>query len=448
MKHKIAVLAPKHFCEQIQFIIDFYHIDFSEKCELYFYEYKFQEELVALYDKLANKMDGFCVSGNFSAQLLYSLVKNKPLKPIQSISAKSTEYYKEFFHLLNKDRTIDLSRIIIDSFLWKGDSIPKTVEEFIATDRRLVDVRAELQNQMSIEQILNSENLILQNAQKIWDSGTIDHIVCRLASVYPVLCNAGIPCSFVYPISDTIVDSIELLNNKISLKKMEKNLPSVIYITSRELQKDLLNGANTNSMNLQKAILDFDSEYTTGFVLKQSINGYEIYTTQQVVQTITEHFTNCSLRNYILSHFNMQTQIGYGIGQDVMRARYNALEACSISKNQNESYLIMSDGSLIGPLNAKNVLNISNSTSSSIIEAAEKSGLAISTIQRILSVEELMGTNELTTQDLASSLKVTVANANRFMNALVSGGCAEIISQKKSHSKGRPSRVYRILIPK
>lgn len=447
MKHKIAVLAPKHFCEKLQSMFRFYHLDFSEKCELHFYEYEHQNELVPLYNKLYEEMDGFCVTGNFSVQLLYALVK-RPLKPTQSISAKSTEFFKEFFQLVNNDRTIDLSRIVIDAFLWGGDSAPKTVEEFIVTDRRLVDVRMELQNQMSAEQILDSENLVLENAKKMWEAGSIDHVVCRLASAYPLLCNAGIPCSYVYPTSDTIVDAIELLNNMISIKKMEKSLPAVIYVTSKELQKDLINGANTNSFNLQKAILDFDREYTTGFVLKQSVNGYEIYTTKQVIQTITENFTNCSLRNYILSHFNMQTQIGYGIGEDVMRARYNALEACSIAKNQNESYLIMAGGSLVGPLNAKNVLNVSTSASTSIIKAAEKSGLAISTIQRILSVEELMGTNELTTQDLASSLQVTVANANRFMNALVTGGCAEIISKKKSHSKGRPSRVYRILIQK
>lgn len=447
MKQNIAILAPQHFCEYIQHMLQFYHLDFSKKCDLYFYEYEHQDELAPLYDRLYDEMDGFCVTGNFSVQLLQALAC-KPRKPIQSISAKSTEFFKEFFRLLNEDRSLDLSRIVIDAFLWGGDSSPKTIDEFIVTDRRLVDIRKEMQNHMSTEQILNSENLVLKNAKALWESGSIDRVVCRLASAYPLLCKAGIPCSFVYPASDTIVDAIDLLTSRISLKQIEKGLPAVIYITSEELQKDVLSGLNTNDLNLQKAILEFDREYMTGFVLKQSISGYEVYTTKQVVQNITDHFTNCSLSNYILSRFNMKAQIGYGIGQDVMRARYHALEACSIAKNQKESYLIMANGSLIGPLNAKNVLNISNSATSSIIEAAEKSGLAISTIQRILSVEELMGTNELTTQDLASSLQVTVANANRFMNALVSGGCAEIISKKKSHSKGRPSRVYRICIQK
>lgn len=445
MKQKIAVLAPKHFCEYIQSMLSFYHLDFSKKCELHFYKYEHQTELAPLYDRLYEEMDGFCVTGNFSVHILHTLAKH-PMKPIQSISAKSTDFFKEFFRLLNENRNLDLNRIVIDTFLWSGESSSRTIQDFISADRRLVDIREKILNHMSIDEIINAENLVLDQAQKLWAEKTIDHIVCRLASAYPLLQQNDIPCSFAYPACDTVVDAIEILTSQIALSEIEKGLPAVICITSDELQKDFISGLNINSLNLQQAILEFDRTYTTGFVLKQSTNGYEIYTTRQVIQDITHHFTSCSLTDYIVSHFNIQAQIGYGIGQDVMRARYNALEACSIAKRQKESYLIMADGTLVGPLNSQNVLNISNSTSSSILEAAENSGLAVSTIQRILSVEKLLGTNELTTQDLASSLQVTVANANRFMNALVKGGCAQVISQKKSHSKGRPSRIYRILI--
>lgn len=444
MKPKIAILAPKHFCQYIQSMLDFYHSDFSQMCELHFYEYMHQTELVPLYENIYDEMDGFCVSGNFSVHILQTLSR-KTSKPIQSIAATSTEFFKEFFRLLNENRNLDLSRIVIDTFLWSGDS-SKTVLDFISTDRRLVDVREELLKHMSIDEIINAENLVLKKSKELWDEKKIDHIVCRLASAYPLLQKNNIPCSFAYPASDTVVATIEILSKQIALSEIEKGLPAVICITSDELQKDMISGLTLNNLNLQKAILEFDRTYMTGFVLNQSTNGYEIYTTKQIIQNITRHFTDCSLSDYILSHFNIRAQIGYGIGKDIMRAHYNALQACSIAKQQKESYLIMADNTLIGPLNSNNVLNISNTTTNSIIEAAEKSGLAISTIQRILSVEKLLGTNELTTQDLASSLQVTVANANRFMNALVNSGYAKIISQKKSHSKGRPSRIYQILV--
>lgn len=445
MKHKIAILAPNHFCNYLQSMLDFYHLDFSEKCELHFYTYEHQTELTPLYESLYDEMDGFCVTGNFSVHILRTLA-SCPLKPLQSVAAKSSEFFKEFFRLLNENRDLDLNRIVIDTFLWSGETSSKTIQDFISTDQRLVDVREKILNHMQIHEIVNAENLVLEKAVKLWEKKEIDHIVCRLASAYPLLQANNIPCSFAYPASDTVVDAIELLTNQISLSEIEKGLPAVICITSEELQKDVISGLNINNLNLQQAILEFDRTYTTGFVFKQSSNGFEIYTTKQIVQNITQHFTCCSLAEYILSHFNIQAQIGYGVGHDVMKARYNALEACSIAQRQKGSYLILSDSTLIGPLNSQNVLNISTETSTSTLIAAEKSGLALSTIQRILSVEKLLGTNELTTQDLASSLQVTVANANRFMNALVKGGCAQVISQKKSHSKGRPSRIYRILI--
>ena len=75
---------------------------------------------------------------------------------------------------------------------------------------------------------------------------------------------------------------------------------------------------------------------------------------------------------------------------------------------------------------------------------AEAAGLSAPTIQRIASVSQLLGSAELTTQELASAMQVTVANANRFLNALVKSGQAHIATEKRSASKGRPRRVYHL----
>lgn len=52
-------------------------------------------------------------------------------------------------------------------------------------------------------------------------------------------------------------------------------------------------------MNLQKCLLDFNRENTTGFLLKKTLQGFEIYTTQQVLERITEHFTVCPGTDWI-----------------------------------------------------------------------------------------------------------------------------------------------------
>lgn len=57
---------------------------------------------------------------------------------------------------------------------------------------------------------------------------------------------------------------------------------------------------------------------------------------------------------------------------------------------------------------------------------------------------ELIGSREITTQELAGALQITAANTNRFLNALQQNGFAQIVGEKKSLMKGRPSRIYRL----
>ena len=445
MKPKIAILAPEHFNQFLKEMLQFFHIDYKDKCELSFHGFSRLKDIPALYDELCDQYDGFCVAGNFTRKIILETAQEKR-KPVQSISARSTEYFKAFFHLLNEKRDTDLSRVIIDTYLWGGEKVPKTVQDFIQTDWLLRDLRDTLLSEISLEQILHIEETVLQNAEKLMKDGQADLILCRQSTSYPFLKEAGIPCSFVYPAADSVIDAISLLIGRIRLQQIEEEMPAVIYITSEALQKDVLSGINSNNLELQKLILEFDQANTAGFVIKQSVNGYEIYTTKQIVKKITEDFTACQLRKFILSRSGMEVQIGYGLGQTVMRARLNALEACTAARHGNESYLMTADGSLIGPLDSRNVLRIAGSMDQNILDAAKKSKLSISTIQRILSVTELLGKKELTTQELSSALQVTVANANRFMNALEKNGFAEILTEKKSYSKGRPSRVYRILL--
>lgn len=444
-KSKIAILAPEHFCRYLEETSAFYHVNFSNACEIEYHQFSYFRELPQLYESLQDQYDGFCVAGNFTEKVIEKSL-NEVRKPLQSIAARSVEYYKAFFQLLRKKRDIDLDRVIIDTYLWGGKRVPRSVEDFMQFDRLLNSFRDELLTDTSVEQIMQTEELMLSRARELMEKGEADWILCRQATSYPLLLKEGIPCSYVYPAVDSIVDSISLLLGKISINQLEEELPAVIYITSEELQKGGMNDISTVNLNLQKAILEYDQQNTLGFVIKQGLTGYEIYTTKQVIRMMTDQFTSCHLRQFIMTQTGMKVQIGYGISQTVMRARANAMEAYAAAKHNDESYLMTADHSLVGPLSAQKVLSIPGITKDYVKDVAGQTGLSASTIQRIISVTELLGTNEITTQDLASTLQVTVANANRFMNALLKGGFAEVTAEKKSYSKGRPSRVYRILL--
>lgn len=448
MKPRIAFTAASHYCDYVRHLMQYYHFNFEDICTLDFYEYDVIADFPELYRSIYHQYDGFCVTGNLNLRLINSF-DDLPPKPIQALTARSLEYYKTLFTMVDSDRSIDFSRVATDFSLWFQEPspfpVPKTAEEFIHAEQLFSQAQSQLLSHVSTEDIMQTEANIVANAKELIRQKKADCILCRFPTAYRILQADNIPCTFVYPASETIIDSIHRLVGDIRLSQMNADLPAVLLITCDSLPAGELSDINSNSLSLQQALLEFDRENTARLVIRQNSQGYEIYTTQQIVKNITDNFTNCRLKTYIFSRTGLDVQIGYGIGTNVIKAKKNASDASKTARHNNKSYLITSDETLIGPLETPAQSSDSAKADSKILDAAKVSSLSISTVQRILSATEMLGSKELTTQDLATSLQVTVANAGRFLNALLKSGYAEIVSEKKSYSKGRPSRIYKIL---
>ena len=446
-KLKIAMLAPAYFCEAVKEIDARYHTGISQKYDLHYLVCEDREKMRKVYEENCEEMDGFCVAGDFTKRMLIQLLGRATKRPIESLLARSSEYYQEFFRLIDRDRSLDLSRVFIDAAFWGGSSVPRTAADFVRGNRMLGEIRSELLDKMTVEAIQNMDRLILERATEVYENGEADIFVCRAANAYPLLKEAGLPCSFVYPSADTIVSTLKLLASHISLRRLADDLPAAVCIRAAARGAGVLESIDTDSLDIQKAIFEYDRERLAGFVIRQIPGGCEVYTTRQMLRRMTEDQTSCELRRFITERFGVQVCIGYGFGQTITDARGHAYEACEISEKRGGSFLMADDGTLIGPLDEGATLSVGGSPSEGCVTAAQETGLSITTIQRIFSVTQVLGRDEMTTQELAAALKVTVANANRFLNALERAGFAKVISAKKSYSKGRPSRIYKLLIP-
>ena len=96
-----------------------------------------------------------------------------------------------------------------------------------------------------------------------------------------------------------------------------------------------------------------------------------------------------------------------------------------------------------GPLNG-DVIEMRGDMSDQAYAMAEKCKLSTLTMQKLMSIIKMKGSNRLTTQELAERLGVTVRNANRILNNLEKGGAAEIVHTLSVTSKGRPVKVYEL----
>ena len=111
-------------------LILYYHLNLEEHCTLHYYEYDQISGLPDVYEQIFDEYDGFCVTGNTSRLVIQMQCPDKK-KPIRSISAKSAEYYKEFFFLINEHRDLSLGRVALDSYYWMKERGPSNIPEFI-----------------------------------------------------------------------------------------------------------------------------------------------------------------------------------------------------------------------------------------------------------------------------------------------------------------------------
>ena len=437
MPLQVALISSPEYCTYIQNL----EKDLSLPYTLDYIPYSNSADLPGLFDSLIAKYDAFCTTGAAPKQIIKRTHPDLE-KPIVAITESTSEFYRILLKLLYEDRNCDFSQILFDDSLWLENQCLTTADDYVSgfleydEKRRSDDVSA-----LTLEQLIDVENIIAQRASTLQAEGKLKLVVCRHSQAYSILQRKGIPSLLVYPSPGNIYSSLRHLGDTLSFLRMEKNLPAVIFVSSPELRETGLEDVTLKGVNLQKCLLDFDQSNASGMLIKRSGGGLELYTTQLAVQHLTQQLTRCTLRSHIMGQLGQQVEIGYGIGVNLMEAREHAIQAAKSSQQDGQSYLVDEDGRLCGPILSEEARTAEDTQ---LQQAAKASGLSVLTLQRIRSATELLGRRDITTHELAKALQVTVANANRFVNQLQSAGFATVVAERKAANRGRPSRIYHI----
>ena len=412
-----------------------------DNCQIDIVPFDDQQFLLTIIPSLIDQYDGFCV---FSALADKFLRQARPdiKKPIIYLDRHSVDYFKTFFMMLNENRDINFSRVLIDTSMIHEGSV-RTLDELVRDIAFFEESLITYSTELSLDDFIHMESRIEKNALALWEQGGFDIIVCRFASIAAAMERAHIPFTFVYPEKPRILEAMSNLLNLIRLSKQSQGLPASIMIFMDGDSRTEFQEVSNESIRMQKALLEFSKNYVANFTIQFISKGFEILTSSHTVQKITEDFTCCQLGYYLFSTQGVNTRIAYGIGHDISSARQNARQAEKSGTSTGANCVVTEDGNVI-PLQIKSTGMESQAEADSVSRLAAETGLSTITIQRIRSALRFRGNNDITNQELAEILQVTVANANRFLNALVDGGYAHVVDTKKSVSKGRPSRIYRI----
>lgn len=441
MKYKIALLLKEHyrvFCEeQVN--------NKPDDMETDFFPYTTLEELQKIFKEIQGRYDGFYVSGLIPLQAIRNVGKQGRDALICNSDVEVANTYRILIQYLTGPNPVQLSRIGMDFLRYETN-----IEEVIAQNRFSEVVHgyeSRWKTLPTLEEIEAEEADIVAFYKKQIEENKIDLIITYFYSVVEFVKKYNIPCYYVYPNPRAFRESMESLKKSISLRKMQKDKAAVICIDKEDMRAGKKDIFEKFDRDLEKNIQRLNRQQYNQLIFKNGYHNFEIYIDYSYMSQITKEFTECPMYEKLAEELGFIGNIGYGVGANLYQARLNAIDASHYGRNggknaggsflidENENLTVLKQGQMTS------TVKVSEDYIQRVANAVK---LSAETIVRIMGVMNVMGTNEITSQDLVRGLEISLRNANKFLSNMQKHGYAEIVGQKRDGNKGRPINLYRL----
>ncbi|MFZ7946051.1 hypothetical protein [Neobacillus sp. 19] len=290
---------------------------------------------------------------------------------------------------------------------------------------------------------------LLSFHQKLFQDKKVEICVTCLRSIYDQLRLQNIPTYRVTPTRSNIRETLSTAVQKWETMHFKQSQIAAILVKVQGMEKKedhnmVSYDLHRLNLEIQAAILQF-AESISGSFVTIGTGVFVIFSTRGSIQETDKPIG--SLLETLAIITDLPANIGIGYGDTALTAEENARLALNHAQNYDSfcAFLVDNDGTIEGPLKEQEAISFQYRTENKEISGKlKKSGISITTFNKILSVQKRMGNGSITASQIAEWLKMTPRNARRILTGLVDEGIAEIIGEEAPTSKGRPRKIYRV----
>ena len=396
---KLAILTPKNSYEKIKKSLK------DIECEVKYIFYNNLYDLENLYLKNAQKYDGIITSGPIG----YEIIKNSVelLTPLYHFDISKGDLYKYLFNILKENPKIDFSRVYIDFI--SPEKKEYWFQDIFKKEEEPIFYKINFSNKNLYETLKNNYTNLKNNKK-------MDIVLTRISNMVEFLKNEKISFDFLFPSEENIKNTVLEVIKDIKILKSEKKQIIFGKLLLNEISADIEEEIHSISKNCIVKILD------------KSIEILMIY----------EDFINSNIALNLKKKLKMNFFSGWGKGNNINEARYNAEKAYKKSKETNFEvvYLVST--------NSKIILSEIDDEKKKNIEIIEKLKELNITKQNSEKLIELFRSKEkVSCASLATYLDISERTANRLLLKLEENNLA--ISNLIKISRGRPKKIYQLL---
>ncbi|WP_338994716.1 HTH domain-containing protein [Fusobacterium animalis] len=396
---KLAILTPKNSYEKIKKSLK------DIECEVKYIFYNNLYDLENLYLKNAQKYDGIITSGPIG----YEIIKNSVelLTPLYHFDISKGDLYKYLFNILKENPKIDFSRVYIDFI--SPEKKEYWFQDIFKKEEEPIFYKINFSNKNLYETLKNNYTNLKNNKK-------MDIVLTRISNMVEFLKNEKISFDFLFPSEENIKNTVLEVIKDIKILKSEKKQIIFGKLLLNEVSADIEEEIHSVSKNCIVKILD------------KSIEILMIY----------EDFINSNIALNLKKKLKMNFFSGWGKGNNINEARYNAEKAYKKSKETNFEvvYLVSTNSEIIlSEIDDEKKKNIE------IIEKLKELNITKQNSEKL--IELFRSKEKVSCASLATYLDISERTANRLLLKLEENNLA--ISNLIKISRGRPKKLYQLL---
>ena len=408
--------------------------EFKKVCDIKLFIVNQLKETDELYLKNRHLVDGFIFSGMY----IYDAIKTDHLDvklPMRVLQDNENVLYKELFRLLITKPDLDISRIYVD-FAHVLDSFSEFKDYFAKQSKPIEG-----------DDLYDKVDIMLKNHIALWKEDKIDLSITAFGNFLPKLKKHGIRHILIRPSLEHVREVFRGIINEITIIKLNNSRAVVAYVSIEAGDEDATVPLDERLNTLKRSTREFLHTQNIVDTVQIVDRHIQICTTYGDFVKITSNVQNCSLLDYLNSEVNGYVKVGWGSGQEYYQARENASKANRQAKAYTGScsFFINEDQKVVGPLRNTDIIKYCENGDPEIMQLAQNIDMNNINLQKIVSYAEIIGTNKLSSEDVAQCLSITVRGANRILNKIEEKEYAKAVFEKRENNKGRPKKYFELI---
>lgn len=408
-------------------------MEMRRRCKITYLPYSSMEHLIALYRDNMALFDGILFSGAFPYHIILEQFGSIP-KPSAFFSISDRDYYRIIARIAVRSPGIDFSRVFFD--------MPEIDVNFRAVfpPEKMPIVGSEDDSELSYEE---SYQFSHEYYKTLWGSGRVDLIVTRFSSMIEFFQENQIRYELLLASRESMMETFQALLMQLSSERIHDSSTCVgiAAIAGGEYSQ-------THQAQLLEQLKTCNKKLGNLFLIYERDESVEMTTNLSTLKELTQHYTICPVSAHLRNALRFPAVIGWGCAESVIDAHRNAQRALKEASwnKMTCSYIMTSDSIIIGPLTCPQAKAYPENGTDLLARISGQSGLSLTHVGKIVSLMKKYNTDSFSAAELAQYMNLSSRNAGRILNALEQGGLASSYEKHLPGRKGRPAKVYRIIL--